>query len=80
MTADQEAALRAELREIGEGPFRQKWAVTESHRANHDPDLVIARQIIAELDRTQAGDVGEEGIRWAIVAAVIAVGVFILGA
>ena len=33
-----------------------------------------------EDDRIQAGDVAEEGIRWAIVAAVIAVGVFILAA
>jgi len=33
-----------------------------------------------EDDRTQAGDVAEEGIRWAIVAAVIAVGGSILAA
>ena len=33
------------------------------------------RAELAELDRTQAGDVAEEGIRWGIVAAVIAVGV-----
>ena len=55
-------------RRLAEAFLEQK---REERELAHRPD---------EDDRTQAGDVGEEGIRWAIVAAVIAVGVFILTA
>ena len=49
MTGNRRTALEAQRDKMGAGPFRKHW--TSTSLPSHDPDLVIAREMIAEEDR-----------------------------